>query len=125
MANKILDDVKMSLDIADKDDSFNYALIPYISMGIAILNQNGIGKTITELSPDTTWDDLQDPSQVNGNPYFGLVKQYLYSKIKILFDPPALTSTRDTIQSVIDELLWRSRLAYEPDNKEVNIDESN
>lgn len=119
MADTILSNVSRIVGISDGDDSFKDELIMHISSGLALVNQLGAGKSI-ELDENTTWDDFKDPSQINGNPEFGLIKQFIYTQVKMLFDPPTATSL-NVMKSIAEELKWRIQVAYEEDNK-VPID---
>lgn len=115
MADTILSNVSRIVGISDGDDSFKDELLMHIGSGLALVNQLGAGKSI-ELDENTTWDDFKDPSQINGNPEFGLIKQFIYTQVKMLFDPPTATSL-NVMKSIAEELKWRIQVAYEEDNK--------
>ena len=115
MADTILSNVSRIVGISDGDDSFKDELLMHIGSGLALVNQLGAGKSI-ELDENTTWDDFKDPSQINGNPEFGLIKQFIYTQVKMLFDPPTATSL-NVMKSISEELKWRIQVAYEEDNK--------
>jgi len=119
VADTILSNVSRIVGISDGDDSFKDELLMHIGSGLALVNQLGAGKSI-ELDESTTWDDFKDPSQINGNPEFGLIKQFIYTQVKMLFDPPTATSL-NVMKSIAEELKWRIQVAYEEDNK-VPID---
>jgi len=115
VADTILSNVSRIVGISDGDDSFKDELLMHIGSGLALVNQLGAGKSI-ELDESTTWDDFKDPSQINGNPEFGLIKQFIYTQVKMLFDPPTATSL-NIMKSIGEELKWRIQVAYEEDNK--------
>lgn len=115
MAETILSNVSRIVGISDGDDSFKDELLMHIGSGLALVNQLGAGKPV-ELDENTTWDDFKDSSQVNGNPEFGLIKQLIYTQVKMLFDPPTATSL-NVMKSISEELKWRIQVAYGEDNK--------
>lgn len=115
MAETILSNVSRIVGVSDGDDSFKDELLMHIGSGLALVNQLGAGKPV-ELDENTTWDDFKDPSQVNGNPEFGLIKQLIYTQVKMLFDPPTATSL-NVMKSISEELKWRIQVAYGEDNK--------
>ena len=47
---------------------------------------------------------------------FGLIKQLIYTQVKMLFDPPTATSL-NVMKSISEELKWRIQVAYGEDNK--------
>lgn len=115
MAETILSNVSRIVGVSDGDDSFKDELLIHIGSGLALVNQLGAGKSV-ELDENTTWDDFKDPSQVHGNPEFGLIKQLIYTQVKMLFDPPTATSL-NVMKSIGEELKWRIQVAYGEDNK--------
>lgn len=115
MAETILSNVSRIVGVSDGDDSFKDELLMHIGSGLALVNQLGAGKSI-ELDENTTWEDFKDPSQVNGNPEFGLIKQLIYTQVKMMFDPPMATPL-NIMKSISEELKWRIQVAYRDDNK--------
>lgn len=115
MAETILSNVSRIVGVADGDDSFKDELLMHIGSGLALVNQLGAGKSV-EIDESTTWEDFKDPSQTNGNPEFGLIKQLIYTQVKMLFDPPTATSL-NVMKSIAEELKWRIQVAYGEDNK--------
>jgi hypothetical protein len=76
------------------------------------LNQNGIGKAIVITDDTSTWEDIQDPDQSDGNEYFKTVPLFISLSTKVLFDPPP-PSAVSLFQSSIDQILWRLKISYE------------
>ena len=115
MPETILDNVSRTVGIAVGDDAFKEELLMHIGSVLALSNQLGAGKAI-EVTETTTWEDFKDDSQVNGNPSFGLVKQLVYTQVKMLFDPPVATSL-NIMKTISEELKWRIKEAYASDNQ--------
>lgn len=110
--DSILESVRATV-IGSKDNSeFDKELIPHINSCISILNQNGIGNTITVRDTKKTWGDLKDPQQFKPNKHFHMVNLFMTMKTKLVFDPPP-PSNVEQYKNNIDELLWRLKIEYE------------
>lgn len=112
LTNSILKDIRESVGLGPDVDSFDTELLMHVNAHISRLNQNGVGKLITVSDVETTWEDLIDTTQVDGNVHFKLVPLYMTLATKIIFDPPP-PSTVEYYSRTVDELLWRLKLAYE------------
>lgn len=110
----ILDNVKDSVGVAKGDDSFDSEILIDINGALSILNQAGCGKSIV-VEKSETWDNFKDDSQINGNKSFELAKQFVLTRVKMLFDPPIATSL-NIMKGISDELIQRIVIAYSPDN---------
>lgn len=93
---------------------FDTEVKTHIRSALGILLQNGVGKPTT-INSETTWGDVKDATQVNGNQQFELVKSYVFAKTKILFDPPPPSNVA-FYDAYTKELEWRLKIAYERDN---------
>ena len=117
----IYEDIKDILGVPD--ESFKESLLVFINGALDIMNQAGAGRPIL-LTTETTWNDFQDPDQVEGNKSFNLVRSYVWLRCKTMFDPPANPSTLSRLKELEDEYIWRIELAYshapvpEEDNRE-------
>ena len=83
----------------------------YVNSALLTVYQNGAGTPLVVKDYAQTWEEFKDPAQVEGNKMFEQIKLYVMLKTKIIFDPPP-PSTATYMQSYIDELLWRIRVAY-------------
>lgn len=110
----------MGLGLNGDDTSFDVDLLMHINALISKINQNGACMFITVSDDITTWGDLMDPTQVEGNKHFQLVPLYMTLTTKLFFDPPP-PSTAEYYSKNSDELLWRLKIAYEVgDNSKVS-----
>lgn len=116
--DSILKEVREGVGIGEDTTAFDGELVMYVNAGIGTLNQNGVGLPLIIDGVESTWLDLIDPLQVQGNFSFGLVPLYLTLNTKILFDPPP-PSIVETYSTMIHQLLWRLKVAYETPDKEV------
>lgn len=107
----IYEDIKNILGVPD--ESFKESLLVFINGALDVMNQAGAGRPIL-LTTETTWNDFQDPDQVEGNKSFNLVRSYVWLRCKTMFDPPANPSTLSRLKELEDEYIWRIELAYSP-----------
>ena len=112
--NSILRNVASAVGIANGDKSFDSELLIDINATLATLNQLGCGKNIV-ITDTEGWDDFKDESQENGNKNFELAKQFVFTRVKMLFDPPVATSL-NIMKGISDELAQRILIAYSSDN---------
>lgn len=112
--DSILDSTKLSLGIASDDTSFDSEILMHINSSLTILNQLGIGTSVVVNDGGLTWSDFKDPNQTHGNLVFNLVPQFVFTRVKMIFDPPAASALK-TLDSVQEELLWRLGIEYDAD----------
>ena len=110
----ILDTIKQLLGIPVEDESFDMDIKTHINTSTMILSQIGIGPKngFIVTNKDQLWTDYIDSSTIN----LEGVKQYIYLKTKIIFDPPTNSTTIDAINKSLSELEWRMQLAVETNN---------
>lgn len=103
----VLTSIKKLVGIAEEDTSFDGDLIFHINMAFSVLTQIGFGPEtgITIEDEGFTWDDVQaDPIPKN------LAKTYVFSKVKMVFDPPTNSTVAEALKRTVDEL--ESRIQY-------------
>jgi hypothetical protein len=115
--DSILNTIKKLLGIDAEDTSFDTDVIVNINLAIFNLSQIGIGpnNTFIVTSVDQTWSDYIGSSVVN----LEGIKNYIYLKTKILFDPPTNSTVMAAFNNNIQELEWRMMRAVETNNLEV------
>lgn len=109
----ILRTIKGLLGPDDDYDVFDQDIIVFINSAIATLTQVGIGPSegFRITGPNETWDDL-----VEGAEDLESVKEYIYMKVKMAFDPPTSSFVMSAYQDTCNELLWRLNVAVDPGN---------
>lgn len=105
-------DIREAVGLTADTSDFDIELLMHINVAIGKLNQNGVGKFLVVQNETTTWGDLQDPTQTEGNLYFQMVPLFIALNTKILFDPPPPSSVEHHANSIAD-ILWRLKIAYE------------
>jgi hypothetical protein len=110
MTSSILNDTKKVLNIAPDYIAFDQDIIMYINGVFSTLNQLGIGPDGGFMITDNTavWSDF-----LGSDPRLNNVKNYIYLRVRMLFDPPTLGYLIDSIASQIKELEWRINVQRE------------
>ena len=108
----ILVDIRKAVGLTEDNSEFDTDLLIHINSAIGRLNQNGVGKSIPISDDTTTWKDLMDDEQVEGNRYFHMVPSFVMLSTKIIFDPPPPSAVEYYSRNV-DETLWRLKIAYD------------
>lgn len=108
----ILEDTRDALGLIEDDTSFDGELTMHINSALSDLVQNGVGTPLIIKGVDDEWNSFKKEGQEPEDAYmFGQVKQYVYLKTKLLFDPPP-PSTVQYVDQAVKELLWRLREHY-------------
>lgn len=112
----ILTSIKKLLGISEEYTHFDSDIIFHINTVFMTLNQLGIGPKKgfrIEDSTDTWLDYISDD-----NKNYEAIKDYIYFKVKLAFDPPLSSSVIESINRSISELEWR--LNVEAETKNIN-----
>lgn len=109
--NSILTEVKKLLNQAEEDTDFDVDIILAINTAFSILTQNGVGPIdgFAITSKETEWSAfIPECAKLN------MVKSYVCTKARLLFDPPTSSSVLKVYEESAAEFLWRSQIAAEP-----------
>jgi hypothetical protein len=102
--SSILTTTKKALGIAAADTGFDPELIMYINTVLSTLTQIGVGSSegciITSATDD--WSDF-----IADEPKWEQVKTYVYTKVRLLFDPPQSSAAVEALNKIASELEWR------------------
>lgn len=107
----ILTSIKKMLGIAEEYTHFDADLIMHINSVLSILTQIGVGSSegFSIKDENDVWEDF-----ITEDSKLELVKSYIYMKVKILFDPPLISSVIESMNRMISELEWRIQVAADP-----------
>ena len=108
----ILQEIRIAVGLDATSTDFDTELLMHINSAIGKLNQNGIGNFLIIENEGQVWEDLMDPTQIEGNKYFAMVPLFITISTKLLFDPPPPSSVQYHAQNA-DQILWRLKVAYE------------
>lgn len=113
--DSILKSISKMLGINEDDTYFDMDLIVHINSILSVLSHEGIGKgNFMITGSDETWSqflgDLTD---------FEMIKQYVFMKVKLVFDPPTNSAVMEVYNNTIAELEWRmySKTNYEQEDQ--------
>lgn len=105
MSDSILHNTKKYLGIAETYTIFDMDIIMQINSGFATLNQMGIGPADTYFitDGDAVWSEF-----AGGDAFLtSLVKEYIWIKAKLGFDPPSAASLLDAFREQLQQVSWR------------------
>lgn len=110
MGESILESVKHLLGPGSCDDHFDDDLIIFINGVFSQLTQLGVGpeKGFSIDGPDMCWEDY-----IDNDPKLEMVKTYMYTKVRLRFDPPQSSSVIQLMQQDASELEWRLNVAVD------------
>lgn len=116
----ILESIRDYVGIQKDLDAFDQELVLHINSSFSTLFQIGVGKDKPyRLEKDSTWSDLF--SEYDDE--LDLIKEYVFLKVKILFDPPTNSSLLESLKSVVNETEYRIELQIEGIFKEDSDEE--
>lgn len=112
MSNSILTSIKKNLGIDEDFTEFDPDIIMHINTALNILTQLGVGPTEGFQIEDSSavWSDFLDYHYYKR---LNMVKTYVTAKVRLIFDPPQMTSVIECLKETIREL--ECRLSYEVD----------
>lgn len=106
----ILVSIKQMLGILEDDTAFDAELMSHINSVFTILNQLAIGQDdgfiITGYSE--TWRQFIDDNRLAF-----MAREYMYLKVRMIFDPPASSVVSDACNQRISEIEWRMNIQAE------------
>ena len=103
MDDSILLTIRQMIGPSASYEVFDTDLIININSAFSRLSQLGIGpRPPFKINDDTAkWSDFMDPEEMPEE-----VKQYIYLKTKLIFDPPASATVANAYKEQIDLLEW-------------------
>lgn len=108
--DSILRTIKLMLGLTDDITSFDEELKVHINSLFTILNQldciSDDGFRITGY--DETWGQLTDQITIAE-----MIKEFMYLKVRMIFDPPGSSVVSDAFNQRIAELEWRMNVQAE------------
>lgn len=101
--DSILISIKKMLGLDRNYNAFDQDIIIHINSVFLILNQLGVGPDeVFSISDETTnWEDFLQGESI------GLIKSYMYLKVRLLFDPPSTGVLHQAMERQISEFEWR------------------
>ena len=110
METSILKSTKKSLGLDAAYTPFDLDILMCINAVLSTLAQIGVlpdaGYSVSDA--DDNWDDL-NLSQL----MLGMVKSYIYVKVRVLFDPPGTSFLLEALSKQGQEFEWRLKMLSE------------
>lgn len=96
------------------DSAFDTDLIVCINTALSVLTQLGVGPAegFRITGEEETWSDLLTNSQPGR---LEMVKDFVFLRTKMIFDPPQVGSVINAYNDTINELTWRINVAVDPE----------
>lgn len=109
MEQSILKTIKQLVGCPDDFEQFDLDLTIHINSAFATLTHLGVGPKegyrITGV--DNVWSEFEEDTQK-----LSLIKDYVYIKTRLLFDPPTNGSLMDSLEKQLKEMEWRLYIMY-------------
>lgn len=111
LRESILSSIKKQLGVHEEYKHFDDDLIFHINSVFSILTQLGVGpeKGFSISGAEDVWEDFIDEERLE------MMKSYIALKVRLIFDPPANSVVKESIQSAINEFEWRLNVAVDPE----------
>lgn len=108
--DSILNSIKKMLGIEPDANEFDQELVIMINSVLGICFQLGVGPKDTPFTitgATETWDQFIQTDEIE------LVKSYIYTKVRLLFDPPSTSFVLSAYQEMAKEFEWRCNVDSE------------
>lgn len=109
LTNSILLSVEKMLGGGSEYEHFHQDIITHINSVFFILWQLGVGPSDQPFKitgPDEEWTDfISDENELES------VRTYVYTRVKLMFDPPANSTHMESLKNLSNELEWRMNVA--------------
>ena len=114
-STSILNSIKKLLGISPNDDGFDNEVKDLINAEFLTLLQLGIGPEagFSINGPDDVWNSYTDNAHLQD-----AVRQFIYLRVRLIFDPPASSTVAEAINNRISELTLRLNIQAEGDAAE-------
>lgn len=114
MNESILETVKKLIGCPEDQNQFDTDLVLHTNAAFSTLNHLGVGPKdgFRITGSEETWDAYNV-----GENELGLVKDYVYMKVRLVFDPPASGSLMDNLKEQLREVEQRLFMMAEVDNE--------
>lgn len=97
----VLSSIKDYLAVNDTD-AFDQEILMLVHSALSSLDQIGKVTIPSEITNSTTWESICQDGKLR--PF---VKNYVFCKVRLIFDPPSSSIVADAINKSISESEWR------------------
>lgn len=115
MDESILSIIKRRLGINTDVDEFDYDIRAHINSAFLSLRQIGVGPTtFFSIDTTTTWSEFATSLPID------VIEDYIYLKVKLVFDPPTSASVIEAYKDRLSELEFRMNIEVDNGGGVVN-----
>lgn len=109
VVESILDSIKQLLGVDTNDTNFDKELIIYINGALMVMTQLGVGDDggYSIIDKSNTWDEF-----MLGRKNLEAVKNAVYLRVRLIFDPPQNSFLVKAIEDQIKEYEWRIEINH-------------
>lgn len=105
----VLTDVKKYIGFDEEYKAFDPDIVLQVNSALSVLKQIGV-----DITGSLSLDGVEDWSDILGKHVdIEMIKNYIYLKTKLIFDPPLNGSIMESIKEQIKEYEWRINLEVE------------
>lgn len=103
----ILNTVKKQIGFDEDYHAFDADLVLLINSALSVITQVGVGpeEGYRIIGESGDWEEL-----LGDDPRLDMVKEYVFLRAKVVFDPPQSSAVLQAYQERIRELEWRSNI---------------
>ena len=103
LRNSVFNTIKSMLGPSISYDAYDMDIIVHINSALMVLGQLSVVPEGTRIKDETTvWSDiLDDRADLEG------IKEYIYLKVKMVFDPSGSATIQNSYNERAKELEWR------------------
>lgn len=114
MDTTVLADIKQMLGIEESSSEFDIDILSAINSALFILWQLGVGvDEQLRITESSTWNEL------NTSVSKEVLRDYIYLKVRLVFDPPQSSFIVDAVKDRISELEFRMNISVDNGGGEV------
>lgn len=119
LTDSILTTIKKELGLAEDYNAFDMDIIVFINSALSILYQMGLETTDSAFhitGATESWNDF-----LGDKTYLNLAKDEIFIRVKLMFDPPQISSVLEAYKRTLSELDWRITVAVEEGQNATTI----
>lgn len=102
--DSVLLSIKKMLNVDPEDTNFDLEITTFVNGIFSTLHQLGVGPVFGYdiEGPENLWSEF-----TNNDPQLSSVKTLVFTRAKLLFDPPETSFGQESMRKVAEELEWR------------------
>lgn len=107
MSNIILQDVKQHVNVSSTDLSFDLVILDLVNAAVGVLYQLAVVESAS-INNTSQWSVFN-----HEGPGLALIKQYIFTKTRVSFDPPSMSFHLEALKEQVKELEFRLNVMFD------------